>query len=97
MGKPKAPHKKFALLPIAREPFTPPKDKREGTDVKNRGNHPGANFTPDELAFVKAIDRFRHKTGRKFLSAVDHLRVALLLGYRLPEQPTTTPLRTDND
>lgn len=90
------PHRKFQLKPLPREDFTTRADKPEGTDVKNRGYHPGSNYTADEVQFLQAIDRFRRQTGRKFLSAVDHLRVALALGYRLPEQPDTPP-RPTND
>lgn len=81
MAKPKAPFKRFPLPPKRGQVWSPPADKIEGTDVRNPGYHPGSAFTVAELEFIRAVDEYRRKSRRKFLSAADHLRVATSLGY----------------
>jgi hypothetical protein len=42
----------------------------------------GSNFTPEETEFFRAIDRYKRRTGRLFLSWHEVLRIARDLGYR---------------
>lgn len=89
MAKKKLPHRKHQLRPLPAVVYSPPRDKAEGTDVRQKGYHPGSAYSPSELAFIQAVDAFRRRTRRKFLSAVDHLRIVASLGWlRLPAELT---------
>lgn len=43
--------------------------------------HHGSNYTPEETAFILAVDRY--KKLRKFPTACEYLHIAKSLGYRL--------------
>ena len=43
--------------------------------------HPGSEYTPDEVDFLRAIDRARTR-GRRFLTNIELLRLAESLGWR---------------
>lgn len=45
-------------------------------------SHVGAAYTADEVQFMRAVERHQKKTGRKFLTHVEYLRIAESLGYR---------------
>lgn len=93
MAKPKCPFKRFPLPPPPPVAYTPRADKAEGTDIRNRGYFPGSGYTEEELAWIKAVEKLQKRTGRKFLSHVDFLRLARSIGYRrdpTPETPMTT-------
>ncbi len=83
MAKPKIPFKRHPLPRPQRQEWAPSADKKEGTDIRQRGYFPGSSFTTAELRFIQAIDALRRRTGRKFLSAIDHLRVVAELGWLL--------------
>ena len=38
-------------------------------------------YTDAELEFLKAVDRYQSRTGRKFLALVELMRILLDLGY----------------
>lgn len=44
----------------------------------------GADYTPQEIAFLKAVEVFKRRHRVKFPSFVDVLRVACEMGYRPP-------------
>jgi hypothetical protein len=43
----------------------------------------GSDYTPEEIAYIRACEQYRKRRGRTFMSCRDHLIVALQLGYRL--------------
>jgi hypothetical protein len=45
----------------------------------------GSRYTPDELEFMRAVERFQKANRKKFPTAVDYLRIAAALGYRKAE------------
>lgn len=45
----------------------------------------GSNYTPAEVEFIRAVDEYRRRTGRKFLTATEYLAIAVQLGYRRPK------------
>ena len=50
-------------------------------------SHVGGEYTAEELANIKEVAAYMKKHKMRFLAHTDHLRVALLMGYRkLPEQ-----------
>lgn len=58
----------------------------------------GAEYTEEEVEFLKAVASYRSRTGVKFLAAVDYLTVLKSIGYTcqppantLPAVPPTTP------
>lgn len=55
---------------------------REPTTAGTLQTHPGSKYTPDEIEFMRAVEQYQKRLGRKFLSSTDYLRVALSLGYR---------------
>ena len=58
----------------------------------------GAEYTPKELAYCRAVDTWLKVNKRRFASRVDHLRIAVALGYALTaaasevEQPANVRL-----
>ena len=67
-----------------------PEPAEEPTSIGSGQVHPGAAYTRDETEFLKAVERYQKRAGKKFLSHVDYLRVLVGLGYRLTE-PTERP------
>lgn len=69
--------------------FTPDRSRRaaEAARGKNRAKgkgHPTTsepNYTVEELEFMKAIEAFKNRSGRKFPTWSEVLRVVRLLGY----------------
>ena len=47
--------------------------------------HPGDRFTSDEAEFLRAVDRYKSRTRRAFLSWHEVLRIVKDLGYRRPK------------
>lgn len=45
----------------------------------------GAEYTKDEVEFLKAVDAYRIKTKTKFLLATDYLKILVKLGYSKPK------------
>ncbi|QEL18597.1 hypothetical protein [Limnoglobus roseus] len=43
-------------------------------------------YSDDELRFLRAVDAYKAKNRVKFPTAVDLLRVAVSIGYRLPDE-----------
>jgi hypothetical protein len=43
---------------------------------------PGSDYTAEECAFLRAVDRYRVRHGYRFLAASDYLKVLKSLGYR---------------
>ncbi len=67
----------------ARKPrpkFHVPDDAEDTTHATSRIDV-GANYTPDELEFLKAVEAWKRRTRRQFPTCVDYLRIALELGY----------------
>ena len=56
------------------------KPKKNHTKLK--GTSPGSEYTPEEAAFIKAVERYRTEHHRPFLTCVEILEVAKSLGYR---------------
>lgn len=46
------------------------------------GLDPGSKYTPDEVEFMVAMDRYKRQARRPYPDAVDVLAVARSLGYR---------------
>lgn len=62
---------------------------RDGTSVV----HVGADYTPDEAEFLRAVGAYQKATGRKFPTFVEVLRIAHSLGYRkVPEAARVQPV-----
>ena len=49
---------------------------RESTGPSMGGNFPGSKYTAEQVDWLKACDRYRTRTGRRFLDAVAYLEVA---------------------
>lgn len=47
----------------------------------------GANLSPAEIAFGRAIDRYKRKYGRPFPTWCEVLKVVQAMGYRLVAEP----------
>jgi len=45
-------------------------------------NHPGADVTPEEFVFLKAVERFQRRTRRRYPSWREILSILRSLGYR---------------
>jgi hypothetical protein len=58
----------------------PPRPRNAATNV-------GADYTPDELEFLHAIDRYKRKHRRPFPAWSEVLQVLLSLGYRKQVTP----------
>lgn len=43
-------------------------------------------YGPAEAEFLRAVDRYRVAAGLRFVSACDHFRILLDLGYRKPDE-----------
>ncbi len=56
---------------------------------------PGAEYTPDEVAFLQAVDVYKRRTGHKFPSLIELLDVLRELGWRPPERPAALPPTED--
>lgn len=50
--------------------------------------HHGADYDADELEFIRAMDEFMRRTGKKFPTFVEVLDVAKSLGWRKPPPVT---------
>lgn len=46
----------------------------------------GDEYTDEEVAFIKAVDRWRSKHPRRFPTLTDLLRMLKELGYRKPDE-----------
>lgn len=42
----------------------------------------GSGYTADEVEFMKAVEAWQRRTGNRFPTAADVLRIARSLGYR---------------
>lgn len=54
----------------------------------------GADYTPDELEVLKAVDAYRRRTGKKFPTVTEIMTVMAGLGWRPPVKtapPGATP------
>lgn len=68
--------------------------KRKGPDSAHELNM-GAEYTADEIEFIRAMDTFMKRTGKRFPTFTEVLAVAKSLGYRKNEpsqQSTYLPL-----
>lgn len=54
---------------------------------------PGSEYTDDELELLRAVDRYKTRTGRRFPSVTEILSVVKSLGYRkeTPCPPSPSP------
>jgi hypothetical protein len=43
---------------------------------------PGSDYTAEECAFLRAVDRYRIQHRFRFLAASDYLKILKALGYR---------------
>ncbi len=62
--------------------------------ARYRENFPGADVTPDELEFLKAMERFQRENHRRYPTWREVLFVLKTLGYRRvgdPPPPPTAP------
>ena len=50
----------------------------------------GCEYSPEELAFSRAVDAWLAANGRKFPSRIDYLRIAKSLGYALAAPASET-------
>ncbi len=61
------------------------------TALKNFTNeiHVGGDYTPEEVEFLRAMDRYKHDRQRPFPTWREVLRVCVSLGYRrvVPADP----------
>lgn len=53
--------------------------------------HPGWDFTPDELEFLKAMERYQRRMRRRYPTWREVLAVLRGLGYRKVTDPPPTP------
>ncbi len=60
-------------------------------------NYPGADMTPDEWEFLKAMERFQRENHRRYPTFREVLFVLESLGYRKakPETPPPVPPRPE--
>jgi hypothetical protein len=84
-----APNKAFKRHPLPPPPPpgpAPRPDRPEPTaaGASSTSNHPGSRYTAAEVEFIRAVEAFQKRTGRKFLASVDYLRILLGLGYTRP-------------
>ena len=54
-------------------------------------NYPGADVTPDELEFLKAMERFQRRHNRRYPTWREVLFVLESLGYRRAANPPDDP------
>lgn len=54
-------------------------------------NFPGADITPAEWEFLRALEAFQRRTGRRYPSGREVLGVLLGLGYRKPADAPPPP------
>lgn len=45
----------------------------------------GAEYTTEEVEFLKAVDAYRLKTRTRFLTATDYMKILIKLGYSRPK------------
>ena len=51
-------------------------------------------LTPEELQFIKAIEKYKKSHGKHFLSWTEVLKVARAMGYRKVAEPHEIPVKT---
>ena len=51
-------------------------------------------LTPEELQFIKAIEKYKKEHNKHFLSWTEVLKVAKALGYRKVAEPHDIPVKT---
>lgn len=56
----------------------------------------GSDYTDEELAFIRAVDEHKQRTGRRFPSLTELLAILKALGYRQEEHPSKELLGTLN-
>jgi hypothetical protein len=68
------------------------------TPARYEENFPGANFTDDEIEFLKAMENYKRKFSRPFPSWHEVLKVILELGYHKdPPRPRVKPIRDPSE
>ncbi len=55
-----------------------PKPRRNPANV----GHPGDDYTPDELEFMRAVDQFKRRFRKPFPTCREILDIVFALGYR---------------
>jgi hypothetical protein len=50
--------------------------------------HRGAEYTPEEVQFLRALDRWQRRTHTRFPTATEVLAVAVSCGWRRALEPT---------
>ncbi len=50
--------------------------------VLREGSFPGAEYTPEEVEFIMAVDVWKKKYHRRFPTVVDLMHILQLLGYK---------------
>ena len=66
------------------------------TEARYEENFPGANFSDEEIAFLKAIEEYRRLRKRLFPTWCEVLRVLKALGYRKVAEPSAIEPRTSD-
>lgn len=56
------------------------------------GTYPGAEYTPDEIEFMLAVDAYKRRRQRPYPTWTEILEVARSLGYRKVAEPGPLPL-----
>ena len=61
------------------------------TPARYEENFPGSEFSDEEREFLVAIDRYRTRNRRTFLTMSEVLKILKSMGYRLPDKAEETP------
>lgn len=59
--------------------------------------HVGADYTPAEVEFLRAVEQFKQRARVRYPSAIDLLRLAVRMGYAPPGPVVTTGAETRED
>jgi hypothetical protein len=73
------------IVPVANSTLRTGAEKPTGLTAKLRGVDPATTareYSTDEREFLKAVDSYRTKNGRSFVTPTECLRIARELGYQ---------------
>jgi len=78
----------------AQDPSAAPQGERRVKKDRRRRIDPTTfekQYTPDEMEFMNAMQRFKERSGKSFPTHAEVLKVAIALGYRLGiDEPDST-------
>jgi hypothetical protein len=63
--------------------------KKAGKDSKAREVNLGSEYTEEEQRFLFELNRYKQTSGKSFITEKDAFRVAIRMGYRKQEPPTS--------